>query len=58
MQPAAVDREDSPRAFAFAPKYGEHTHTVLREAGLAAREIDALAEAGVIPPRVAAAALQ
>jgi hypothetical protein len=30
----------------------------LREAGLAAREIDALAEAGVIPPRVAAAALQ
>jgi crotonobetainyl-CoA:carnitine CoA-transferase CaiB-like acyl-CoA transferase len=58
MQPAAVDREDLPRAFAFAPKYGEHTHTVLREAGLGAREIDALAEAGVIPSRVAAAALQ
>jgi crotonobetainyl-CoA:carnitine CoA-transferase CaiB-like acyl-CoA transferase len=58
MQPAAVDREDSPREFAFAPKYGEHTHTVLREAGLGAREIDALVEAGVIPSRVAAAALQ
>lgn len=58
MQPAAVDREGAPRAFAFAPKYGEHTHAVLGEAGIGIREIDALAEAGVVPPRVAASALQ
>jgi crotonobetainyl-CoA:carnitine CoA-transferase CaiB-like acyl-CoA transferase len=50
MQPAAVDVPYARRELAFAPKYGEHTTAVLREAGLAERDLAALAEQGVIPP--------
>jgi len=56
MQPHAVDMPEAPRAFAFAPKYGQHTHSVLSEAGIAAREIDALVDAGAIPAQPVAAA--
>ena len=55
MQPLAVDLPEAPRAFAFAPKYGQHTHAVLSEAGIAAREIDALVIAGAIPAQPVAA---
>jgi crotonobetainyl-CoA:carnitine CoA-transferase CaiB-like acyl-CoA transferase len=50
MQPAAVDVPRSRRELAFAPKYGEHTSAVLREAGVGERELAGLAEQGVIPP--------
>jgi crotonobetainyl-CoA:carnitine CoA-transferase CaiB-like acyl-CoA transferase len=49
MQPAAVDVAGAPREFAFAPRYGRHTDAILREAGVAAGEIDSLASRGVIP---------
>jgi crotonobetainyl-CoA:carnitine CoA-transferase CaiB-like acyl-CoA transferase len=49
MQPAALDVPGAPREFAFAPSYGQHTGPVLREAGVATAEIDALASRGVIP---------
>jgi phenylsuccinyl-CoA transferase len=56
MQPQAVDMPGAPRAFAFAPKYGEHTGAVLREAGVRDDELDALAVAGVIPAQALRAA--
>jgi crotonobetainyl-CoA:carnitine CoA-transferase CaiB-like acyl-CoA transferase len=49
MQPPAVDVPGGPRDFAFAPTYGQHTGSVLREAGLRPDELAALAAAGVIP---------
>jgi crotonobetainyl-CoA:carnitine CoA-transferase CaiB-like acyl-CoA transferase len=48
MQPAAVDVEGLAAEYAFAPRYGAHTRTVLAEAGYSAQEISALAGAGVI----------
>jgi itaconate CoA-transferase len=50
MQPSAVDRADlgAPCELAFAPKYGQHTRSVLREAGLADGDVAALFEAGVV----------
>jgi crotonobetainyl-CoA:carnitine CoA-transferase CaiB-like acyl-CoA transferase len=48
MQPMAVDRADGRAALPFPAKYGEHTRAVLREAGLAEREVESLKEAGVI----------
>ena len=48
MQPMAVDRPDAGRALGFAPRYGEHTRSVLAEAGLAGDEIDTLYGAGVV----------
>ncbi|HEX8012041.1 MAG TPA: CoA transferase [Casimicrobiaceae bacterium] len=55
MQPAAVDVPGAAREFAFAPKYGEHTHAVLREAGLGDDEIEALIRSEVVPEGLAAA---
>ncbi|MEW5864136.1 MAG: CoA transferase [Pseudomonadota bacterium] len=49
MQPMAVDLPGAARTFRFAPKYGEHTHAVLREAGFSDEERRALAAAGAIP---------
>jgi len=49
MQPMAVDLPGAAREFSFAPKYGEHTRPVLREAGFSDAECRALAAAGVIP---------
>jgi crotonobetainyl-CoA:carnitine CoA-transferase CaiB-like acyl-CoA transferase len=48
MQPMAVDRPDAGRDLGFAPRYGEHTRSVLAEAGLAGDEIDTLYGAGVV----------
>jgi len=49
MQPMAVELPGAPHEYAFAPKYGEHTRPVLREAGFGEGECRALAAAGVIP---------
>jgi itaconate CoA-transferase len=49
MQPMAVDLPGASREFTFPPKYGEHTHPVLHEAGFSDDECSALAKAGVIP---------
>ena len=48
MQPMAVDLPGAPRNFPLPPKYGEHTRSVLREAGFADEECRALAAAGAI----------
>jgi itaconate CoA-transferase len=48
MQPMAVDRTDGRTALPFPAKYGEHTRTVLREAGFADGDVEALKAAGVI----------
>lgn len=49
MQPMAVDLPGAPLELSFAPKYGEHTRTVLREAGFSDAECRGLAAAGAIP---------
>ena len=46
MQPMAVDLEGASRDYGFAPRYGEHTLEVLREAGYSAAEAEALVAAG------------
>jgi crotonobetainyl-CoA:carnitine CoA-transferase CaiB-like acyl-CoA transferase len=49
MQPSAVDRDGGAVVeLPFAPKYGQHTRGVLREAGLADAEVAALFEAKVV----------
>ncbi len=51
MQPMAVDVLDAPRAHRFAPKYGQDTVAVLREAGFAEAECAAMLEQGIIAAR-------
>ena len=48
MQPMAVDVPSARAELAFAPKYGQHTRSVLAEAGLSAAEMQALYGAGVV----------
>lgn len=48
MQPMAVDLPAVSRELTFAPKYGEHTRAVLREAGCSEAEIDRLAQERII----------
>ena len=48
MQPMAVDRTDGRTALPFPAKYGQHTRAVLREAGFADGDVEALEQAGVI----------
>ena len=47
MQPMAVDVAGTQGQLAFAPKYGQHTRSVLAEAGLSECDIAALFDAGV-----------
>jgi len=47
MQPMAVDLPQARTGLDFAPKYGQHTRSVLAEAGLSEREIAELFDAGV-----------
>ncbi|MCM2251807.1 MAG: hypothetical protein NDJ19_05575, partial [Ramlibacter sp.] len=48
MQPMAVDLTEGLPELGFAPKYGQHTASVLAEAGLAAADIQSLYDAGVV----------
>ena len=48
MQPMAVDIDGAKGDLAFAPKYGQHTRSVLAEAGLVDDEVQALYGAGVV----------
>ena len=48
MQPAAVDLPGLAHDYGFPPRYGEHTRSVLAEAGYSRQDISALAGAGVI----------
>ncbi len=48
MPPMAVDAEGAKTDLDFAPRYGEHTRTILGEAGLSDAEIAALAGKGII----------
>jgi crotonobetainyl-CoA:carnitine CoA-transferase CaiB-like acyl-CoA transferase len=49
LPPLAVDFAGARTEYAFAPRYSEHTHPVLAEAGLPESEIAGLADAGIIP---------
>ena len=48
MQPMAVDIDGASGELAFAPKYGQHTRSVLAQAGLVVDEVQALYNAGVV----------
>jgi crotonobetainyl-CoA:carnitine CoA-transferase CaiB-like acyl-CoA transferase len=48
MQPMAVDIDGAQGELAFAPKYGQHTRSVLAQAGLVSDEVQALYDAGVV----------
>ena len=48
MQPMAVDDASAKTELGFAPHYGAHTATVLREAGYSDEEMTALLQIGVI----------
>ena len=48
MQPLAVDMPGALRNMSFPPKYGEHTQSVLAEAGYSIAECTSLAEQGII----------
>ena len=48
MQPMAVDMPGAVRSMSFPPKYGEHTQSVLAEAGFSAADCTSLREQGII----------
>lgn len=48
MQPMAVDDAEASGDYAFPPRYGEHTESILSEAGLDDKTIAELAAGGVI----------
>jgi len=48
LPPSALMGEEAVQSFSPPPRYGEHTRTVLEEAGCTAGEIDSLEESGVI----------
>ena len=49
LPPLAVDLQDARTRYPFAPRYSEHTHPVLAEAGFPESEIAGMADAGIIP---------
>jgi crotonobetainyl-CoA:carnitine CoA-transferase CaiB-like acyl-CoA transferase len=49
LPPLAVDLPDAVTELAFAPRYNEHTETVLAEAGLDSEQIAGLKSRGIIP---------
>ena len=49
LSPPAVDREGSPKDYTFPPRYSEHTHAVLKEAGMTDDQVTDMAARHVIP---------
>ena len=48
MQPMAIDVDNAVTDLPFAPKYGQHTRSVLAEAGYTTEELTGLATTGII----------
>lgn len=48
LPPAAVDIASTPSEYSFAPRYSEHTASVLTEAGVTLSEITTLETEGII----------
>ena len=48
MQPMAVDIAGARAELGFPPKYGQHTRTLLAEAGFTSTEVQALHDTGVV----------
>jgi crotonobetainyl-CoA:carnitine CoA-transferase CaiB-like acyl-CoA transferase len=48
LQPLPVDRGDAPLELSFAPRYGEHSRTILREIGMTDARIGQLVASGLI----------
>ena len=46
MQPMAVDIAGAAQDYAFAPRYGQHTRSILEEAGYTPAECEALVADG------------
>ncbi len=49
LPPPAVDRDDAVREYSFAPRYSQHTESLLAESGLSPDDVAALRTNGVIP---------
>ena len=49
LPPPAVDLEGGVTEFSFAPRYSEHTESILKESGSTEEEVAALHETGIIP---------
>jgi crotonobetainyl-CoA:carnitine CoA-transferase CaiB-like acyl-CoA transferase len=49
LPPLAVDLENALTEYSFAPRYSEHTKSILQEAGLGEEEIADLGTAGIVP---------
>ena len=49
LAPLAVDLEDGVTEFSFAPRYSQHTQSVLQEAGLTEEEIEGLQRRDIVP---------
>ncbi len=49
LTPAAVDLSGTASEYSFAPRYSEHTMSVLKEAGVPASEMGGLETQGIIP---------
>lgn len=49
MQPMATDVPGAKREYSFPPSYGQHTQSVLAEAGIAGQAFEQLQRAGVVP---------
>jgi len=48
MQPMAVDQAGTSREMSFPPKYGEHTRSIMQEAGYDESDVDKLAQSGIV----------
>ncbi len=48
LPPPAVEREDLVREYGFAPRYSQHTESILAESGLSSGDVAALRTNGVI----------
>ena len=49
LSPLATDLDGAVTEYSFAPRYGENTQAILREAGLSQENIAVLETDGIIP---------